>query len=37
MNPATTGLTASPSSDAVVMMPKPVACASGGSDDPATA
>jgi hypothetical protein len=32
MNPATTGLTANPINDAVVMMPNPVAWASGGSD-----
>ncbi len=34
--PASTGLNARPTSDAVVMMPKPVTCASAGSNAPAT-
>ena len=34
--PASTGLNARPTSDAVVMMPKPVTCASAGRSAPAT-
>ena len=34
MKPATIGLTARPISDAVVITPNPVACASGGSSAP---